>query len=274
MEENRNGYAGRIRPRDPKVVGLTTTHMRIAPADVIRRLLQLAFRDGRTVLDLTHAGGCFWGDPLPPEIVLTTNNIDPDAATDLHLDFTATGLPDDASDVVIYDPPHNEHTGRASFMRARYGNATRELIEAGTREAWRIARLGIIVKVQDQNHGSEYVEESEWVRHAVLRDDGTPMPVYFKLEQIGHPTLGHGRRKLHQRVPYRSASTYLVFRKDSHKHRDFDLEYLRQERIRCEVCNALLVDRRKQSTTCSTACRQKAYRRRVAAARSARSDQS
>jgi hypothetical protein len=261
MEDNRNGI---IRPRDPKVIGMTTTHMPIPPADVIRRLLQLGFRDARTVADMTYAGGCFWREPLPPGIVLTTSSIDPAAETDLHHDFTATGLPDGAYDVVIIDPPHNQHTGQASFMRARYGSATRELIEDGVRESWRVGRLGIIVKVQDQNHGSRYVEESEWVRHGVLRADGTPMPVYIKLEQLGRPTLGHGRRKLHQRVPYRSASTYLVFRKDGPEHHDWDAEYLRQERARCVVCNALLLDRRRQTTTCSPACRQKAYRRRAA----------
>ena len=75
-----------------------------------------------------------------------------------------------------------------------------------------------------------------------------------------------GRRKRHQRVPYRAASTYLVFRKDGPEHRDFDREYPRQERARCVTCNALLLDRRRQTTTCSPSCRQKAYRRRSATA--------
>jgi hypothetical protein len=266
MRENRNGAGTRIRPRDPQVVGLTTTHMRIAPADVIRRLVQLAFRDARTVLDLTYAAGNFWHSPLPPGIELTTSSIDPAADTDLHLDFTATGLPDGAYDVAVIDPPHNPDAGVSSFIRARYGTARgtdglQRLIEAGCREAWRIARLGVIVKVQDQSHGSEFVEESEWARHAL------PIPLYFKLEQLGRPTPGHGKRKLHQRVPYKGASSYLVFRKDGHQHRDFDREYLRQERARCAVCGVLLLDRRRQATTCSPSCRQQAYRRRAATAR-------
>jgi len=170
MEENRNDIEGRIRPRDPKVIGLTTTHMRIAPSDVVRRLLQLAFRDARTVIDVTYAGGNFWGEPLPPEIVLTTSNIDPAADTDAHLNFTDTGLPDGAYDVVI-DPPHNPDAGVNSFIRARYGTAQgtdglKQLIEDG-------ARLGVIVKVQDQAHGGEFIEETEWVRHAL------GLPLYF-----------------------------------------------------------------------------------------------
>lgn len=263
MEENRNAFEARIRPRDPKVIGLTTTHMPIPPSAVIRRLLQLAFRDAHTVLDLTYAGGNFWGRSLPPEIALTTSNIDPAADADLHLDLTATGLPDGAHDVVVIDPPHNADAGAQSFMGARYGtvqgtDALQRLIEDGVREAWRIARLGVIVKIQDQAHGSRFVEESEWVRHAL------PLPVYIKLEQLGSPTPGHGKRKLHQRVPYKGAVTYLVFRKDTPVHRDFDQEYLRQERGRCVSCNALLLDRRQQTTTCSPACRQRAYRRRGA----------
>jgi hypothetical protein len=174
---------------------------------------------------------------------------------------SVTGLPDDAYDVVVLDPPHNPDAGVNSFLGARYGTARgtdglERLIRDGVREAWRIARIGVIVKVQDQSHGSEYVEESEWVRHAV------PMRVYIKLEQLGRPTPGHGKRTLHQRVPYKGASTYLVFRKDSHRHRDFDQQYLRQIRARCVSCNALLLDRRQQTTTCSPACRQQAYRQR------------
>jgi len=67
-------------------------------------------------------------------------------------------------------------------------------------------------------------------------------------------------------VPYADAATYLVFRKDSHQHQDWDQEYLRQERARCPGCNTLLLDKRRQATTCSDACRQKAYRQRQATA--------
>jgi len=261
MEENRNGAGPHIRPRDPKVIGLTTTHMPISPADVIRRLLHFTFRDAVSVLDLTYAGGNFWGDPLPPEITLTTNNIDPAADTGLHVDFTATGGRNGAYDVVVLDPPHNADAGTASFMRERYGtvkgtDALQRLIQDGAKEAWRIAKTGVIIKVQDQNHGSEYLEESQWVRSII------PARPYIVLDQLGSPTPGHGRRKLHQRVPYRSASTYLVFRKDGPTHHDWDAEYLRQEGARCTACSTLLIDRRRQSTTCSPACRQKAYRQR------------
>ena len=63
-------------------------------------------------------------------------------------------------------------------------------------------------------------------------------------------------------MAYTDASTYLVFRKDGHTHRDWDAEYLRQEQARCLGCGTLLLDRRRQSTTCSDRCRTSAARRR------------
>jgi len=42
--------------------------MPIASHEAVRRVVELAFRDATSVLDLTYAAGCFWRDPLPPAI--------------------------------------------------------------------------------------------------------------------------------------------------------------------------------------------------------------
>src|SRR4051794_24665594 len=95
-----------IRPADPAIRGVTMTYMPIGSAEAVRRLAHLAFRDAHSALDLTHAAGRFWSDPLPPGLAVTMNNLDNSASTDLHLDFTATSLPAGAFDLVVLDPPH------------------------------------------------------------------------------------------------------------------------------------------------------------------------
>jgi hypothetical protein len=108
-----------IRPPDPAIVGTTLTYMPIKSAEAVRRLVDLAFRDAHTALDLTYAHGGFWRDPLPPGLQLTTSNRDLSSRVGLHLDFTATGLPEGSYDLVVYDPPHIANAGQASIMGAR-----------------------------------------------------------------------------------------------------------------------------------------------------------
>ena len=111
-----------IRPPDPKFS--TKTGVRIghySSAEATRILLHCFFRDAHTAIDLTYGGGRFWKAPHPPGLAITANNIDPDAPTDLHLDFRATGLTDGAHDVAIIDPPHLPYLAPTSFMARRYG---------------------------------------------------------------------------------------------------------------------------------------------------------
>src|SRR5262249_15630776 len=80
-----------IRPPDP-VLG-TDTGLRIGPyssAEAVRIILHCFFRDAHSAIDLTYGAGCFWEAPHPPALAITTNNIDPDAPTDLHVDYTAS----------------------------------------------------------------------------------------------------------------------------------------------------------------------------------------
>src|SRR4051812_36569865 len=143
-----------IRPPDPAIIGTTLRFMPIRSHEAVRRLVHLAFRDARSALDLTYLDGAFWRGPLPPGLTVTGNNLDPASSADLHLDFTATNLSAGAYDLVVIDPPHVADAGANGIMGARYGTvrgsaALRELIEAGCREAWRIAAVGIVVKIAD-----------------------------------------------------------------------------------------------------------------------------
>jgi hypothetical protein len=216
-----------IRPPDPAIVGTTMAYMPIGSAEAMRRLAHLAFRDAHTVLDLTHAHGRFWVDPLPPGLTVTSNNIDPASGADLHLDFTATGLPDGAFGLVVYDPPHVADAGAASIMGQRYGTvkgtpALRALIQDGTREAWRISSVGILVKVADHAHQGEHHALSDWVKAVV------PRPAYTVLHTYRPTYLRDGKHRV-ERVPRSNGAVWLAFRKHGHRHINFDRRYERQE---------------------------------------------
>ena len=221
----------RIRPPDPTIAGTTMTYMAIKSDDAVRRLLDLAFRDARTALDLTYGAGRFWRDPMPPGLVLTTNNIDPTSDADLHLDYRETGLEAGSFDVPIFDPPHTADNGAGGLYYNRYGGTAKgnaaliEDIQAGVREAWRIARVGVVVKVTDASHGGEWVALSDAVKA------GIPMPPYFELRTVRAAPIRDPKHRV-QRVPKSNGAVYLVFRKDGHRHLDFDRLFARQERGR------------------------------------------
>lgn len=256
-----------IRPPDTAMVGPTLTYGPYTSHEATRRLVHLAFRDAHTALDLTYAHGGFWREPLPPGLRVTTNNRDPASGAELHLDFTRTGLPDGAYDLGVYDPPHVADGGRTSIMARRFRTvrgtaALRELVVAGAREAWRIAAVGILVKLADHAHGGELLCLSDWVKAAI---DVRP---YAVLHTYRRGYLRDGKH-VRERVPRSNGAVYLAFRHDGHRHKDFDLDYARQSaplRLgsgrRCATCHGPMVGRRADAATCSAACRQRAHRRR------------
>ena len=257
-----------IRPPDPAIHGST---LRLAPydsAEATRRYIDLAFRDAHTAIDLTFAAGCFWKRPNPPGLTITTSNIDPSSAADLHLDFTATGLPDDAYDLAVYDPPHLADLGVDSIMGRRFGTVKgtpglKLLVTAGVREAWRIARVGIVVKLADHSHGGAFLQLSRWCVQAL---DVEP---YF-VAHTYRPPLRDSKWKV-QRVPRNNGADWLIFRKDGGRHLDFDRLYDRQQMSRlaslparraCAMCDSEIGQRRRDAETCSDRCRQASHRRR------------
>lgn len=222
-----------IRPPDPAIRGTTLTYMPIGSADACRRLVHLAFRDCWTAIDLTYAHRGFWRDPLPPGLRVTGNNLDPDAPADLHLDFTATGLPDGAFDLAVYDPPHVADAGAGSIMGRRFGTvkgtaSLMALVQAGAVEAWRIARVGVLAKLADSSHGSELLALSDWVKAVI------PVRPYAVLHTYRPLALQDGKWRV-ERVPRNNGAVYLAFRKTGHKHLSFDHLYARQQPALLEV---------------------------------------
>src|SRR5207248_1563814 len=132
-------------------------------------------------------------------------------------DFRALPFGPEAFDVAIFDPPYLTDTSERSIMGRRFGHfptvaELRAAVEQGCREAWRVARLGLIVKCQDYIHASCPVWMSDWVKGA--------LPV----EPYDHLILRRSRkitdRKWNRQLSvWRNHATFWVFRKDGQKHK-------------------------------------------------------
>jgi hypothetical protein len=259
-----------IRPPDPKLGA--DTGLRIGPyssAEAVRILAHCFFRDALTCIDLTYGAGEFWKAPALPGLTVITNNIDPGASTDLHVDFTATGLPDGAFDLAIIDPPHLPHLAPTAFMARRYGTVRstsgfRTMIESGVVEAWRIARVGLIVKLADFPNGGAYLPLTSWAADAL-----GVQPCYV-MHTVGRPSP-RPKGEI-PRVPRSNGADWLVFRKGGNRYPDFISLYQRQEASRvanhadarrCAICDTPLGDRRRDAATCSDLCRKQRQRRKV-----------
>jgi hypothetical protein len=258
-----------IRPPDPAIRDETLRYAPYGTAEAVRRFIDLAFRDCHTAIDLTHARGGFWQRPYPPGLTIVTNNLDPSTSADLHLDFRATGLPDDAYDLAVIDPPHLADLSPDSIMGPRFGTVKGTpgldlLVRAGVREALRIARIGILVKLADTSHGGLFLQLSQWVYEEL------GVAPYFVAHTYRPRPLRDGKWRV-QRVPRNNGAVWLLFRKDGGRHRDFDRLYELHQRSRlasvpeqrhCQMCDAPLGGRRRDATTCSNRCRKRAERQR------------
>jgi hypothetical protein len=184
-------------------------------ARTIARLLAVLFPDAATALDLTYGSGKFWDGTAPVDVVGLDR--DPARAAHVRADFTALPFRDGAFDVAIFDPPYMTDTGAASIMRARFGSFRtvahlQAAVRAGAREAWRVGRLGAIVKVANHKHGGRLVHMTRWV------EDAIPSALYDELH-LRSPSKIEDRRWGQQRSLRSAHATFLVFRHDGPIHR-------------------------------------------------------
>jgi hypothetical protein len=174
-------------------------------APIVARILAMSFDDASTVLDLTPGRGGFWGEQTSLCISLST------------ADFRHLPTPDASYDVCAFDPPHIADAGRDSIMGTKFGtyrtlSALESAVRQGAREAWRVARLGTIVKVTDAMHASRFIRMSGWIYDEL----GEP---YDVVHQVRSRPLIDPRWREPQLSARNNGSTYLVFRKDGSEHR-------------------------------------------------------
>ncbi len=181
---------------------------------IVAQILRVYFPDAETAFDSTGGDGGFWDGSQPVQV--TALYVDPShAANGRGADFRHLDQDDDAFDVALIDPPHLADGGIDSIMSEKFGTYADEdlpnVIRDGVREAWRVARLGIIVKVTDHVHGQRYVLESDWVREAIGQAP------YDEVHQVRSGAMIDPKWE-EQLSAYNNGSTYLVFRKGRQEH--------------------------------------------------------
>lgn len=186
-------------------------------ASVVARMLTVLYTDAVSVLDATYGNGEFWRGSTRR---VTGLDLSPTRARDVCADFTALPFADGAFDVVVFDPPYIADPSRrgTSQMAGRFGSypsipAMQAAVEAGCREAWRVGRLGVLVKVQDQIRSGRWLEMTEWVRAAIGQ------PPYQRVDAIRSSAKMRGANWGEQYSAYGNGATFLAFRHGSQYHR-------------------------------------------------------
>jgi ParB-like chromosome segregation protein Spo0J len=173
-------------------------------AQIVAAILRVCFPDAKDALDVTWGSGCFWDGSAHVSVRRTRPGTD----------FRALRHRDSSRDIVVYDPPHLADAGDESLMRHRFGTYGSRHLEgvicAGAAEAFRVARLGVVVKVCDYVHGQRLIRETGWV----IDELGEPY-------EIVHETRTHAvvdPRWREQLSAWNNSASYLVFRKDGPLH--------------------------------------------------------
>ena len=186
----------------------------MSTAAIVADILNVAFGDARSVVDVTYGLGKFWDGSA--HVRVTAHDLDPARAPDGPADFRALPYGNETFDVVLFDPPHVADGGKASIMARRYGTfkaAEHErAVRAGVAEAWRVARLGIITKIADHTHGQRLLLESDWVRSTL--DNRAPYEIVY---QTRRRSIVDPRWRA-QLSAYNNGATFLAFRKGDQRH--------------------------------------------------------
>lgn len=195
--------------------------LRFSPADlptptVVALILRVLFPDALTALDVTYGSGNFWDGSA--HVSVRAHDSDPTRAPDGVVDFTSLPYDDDAYDVALFDPPHLEDAGEASIMRERFGTYAhadlQTVIAQGASEAWRVAALGIVVKVTDHVHAvadTWFRRQTRWVIDAIGQEP------YDVVHQVRSNVFVDPKWQ-EQLSAYNNGSTYLIFRKGDQRH--------------------------------------------------------
>jgi hypothetical protein len=195
--------------------------MRFSPMDlptptIVALILRVLFPDAAMALDVTYGSGAFWDGSA--HVSVRAHDADPTRAPDGVMDFRALEYDDDTFDVVLFDPPHLADAGELSLMRERFGTySLAELKLAmceGASEAWRVGRLGIVVKVTDHIHAGEgpwFRRQTGWVIDVIGQEP------YDVVHQVRSTPLVDPKWQ-QQLSAYNNGSTYLIFRKGDQDH--------------------------------------------------------
>jgi hypothetical protein len=186
-------------------------------AQTVAKLLRVLFPDAGTALDLTYGSGKFWDGTAGVRV--TGVDLDPSRARDVCADFTRLPFRADSFDVCVFDPPYLADVSKHNpgIVGRRFGSfATvddvRLAVMRGAVEAWRVARLGIVVKVQAHTHASVLVDMPSWVSQALLGQ-----PLYGRVEQT-RPAKLLDPKWTDQLSVWSNSATFLAYRHGDQRH--------------------------------------------------------
>jgi len=181
-------------------------------ATIVTLILRVAFPDAETALDTTYGNGAFWDGSA--HVAVTAHDGNPERAPDGVADFTELPYDDEAFDVVLFDPPHVADAGDDSIMGRRFGTMRNgELhaaVRAGACEAFRVGRLGVVIKVADHVHAERFVRMTGWI----CAELGEP---YDVVHQVRTGAMIDPKWE-EQRHAYNNGATYLIFRREVRPH--------------------------------------------------------
>lgn len=199
-------------------------------AQVMASIIPICFRDARTILDVTYGNGNFWKGyefgSKPTQVnyngriySLTTCDIDPEKKADWTCDFRDLSFADKSFDIVVFDPPYQTDVSKNknSIMHKQFSSYENiEELETmffhGVKECWSVAKLGIIVKLQDYIHGQKAVWMSDWLR------DTLQQPAFDVVHLVNRSKV-MAENWGEQYSMYRNHTTFWVYRKGSQYHR-------------------------------------------------------
>lgn len=194
---------------------------------VLADILNILFPDARTVLDSTYGKGVFWKKRERTRVSVVGLDLDPSSRASVRGDFTALPFSDQSFDVVAFDPPYQWDVSKKnpSIMGKRFGSYESEAdalnaVMSGTREAWRVARLGIVVKVQNHIHGNRFIPMTDWVRWGFFDEYSDEYVSLYDEVMVKRPGVKVIDPKWREQLSvYRNHATFMIFRKGSQTHK-------------------------------------------------------
>jgi hypothetical protein len=185
-------------------------------AQTVAKMLRVLFPDAKTVLDMTYGSGKFWTSNTPWRV--TGIDLNPERARDVCADFTRLPFTNGAFDVSIFDPPYLTDASCSGLMAMDRHfssfasvDAAQRAVSRGVTEAWRVGRIGCIVKVQNYTHASRSVRMTQWV------EDALPERAYGEVHAVT-PSKIFDPKWGQQLSVYSVHTTYLAFRHGSQMH--------------------------------------------------------
>lgn len=180
--------------------------------DAVAAIMARHFSSVRLVYDPTGSYGVFYKQ-LSPAVRVVRSDLRSEVAPDFLASFDAIPLANSSADVVFFDPPYKRGSrNRASsdHYTQRYGhapnteNAATKQYYRAIPELFRVARHGVVIKLQDAADGHSFHDRRLLVSKAVEEHtELRPHDVVVIYRRSPIKTLTGGRRRFfRQQVSY------------------------------------------------------------------------